>query len=41
MLQSSIKAHTDWVRDVSWNTSLGSENVVIASCSEVNLIHKK
>ncbi len=39
MLKMTVKAHLDWVRDVSWNTFIGNEYTLIASCSEVIIYH--
>lgn len=32
---AKLEGHSDWVRDVAWAPSVGSERSVIASCSQV------
>ena len=36
VLEDSLEAHTDWVRDVAWCPSVGLPLTRIASCSQVH-----
>ena len=34
LMERTLQAHSDWVRDVAWAPSLGSTEALIASCSQ-------